>query len=324
MKCPECGHNQKHKYGMTCSCGYQFALDPKRDQISDARFLALVANASSNDTYYFTKNQLATAYCRRELKGCGSGAGLAVFMAIGGVMVAMALFAAQAGGGMGWGILLALGLLVILGSGWRLLFHRPNRKVMEAAIRKWHAAGRRVPRLLLKPSLHQPPPEWEEPDIYDYGVESILIVERDILVDLFVKNGFHASQRCLVVSETGYPSYIAGRVETLLREQPDLPVYLLHDATRHGGKMIERVERQLQLPPRDRPFIDLGLFPVDVQRIRRLRPLLPAKDDYAIPLDYIGYGMLLSGLSQAFEEQVALAAVLDTQQAGGYESVSFG
>lgn len=322
MKCPECGHNQKHKYGMTCSCGYQFILDPKQDKISDARFLALVANASSNDTYYFTKDQLATAYCRRELKGRTGG--VIVVAVVGAIVSAIALFGMQPMGGIAWMIVLAIGLLILFGGSWSVLNWRPDRKKMEAAIRQWHSAGKSVPRLLLEPSLHHPPPDWEEPDIYDYGVESILIVERDILVDLFVKNGFHAAQRCLVVSETGYPGYIAERVVDLLRERPDLPVYLLHDSTRHGEKMIERVEQQLQLPPRNRPFIDLGLFLEDVQRIKRLRPLLPAKDDYAIPLDYIGYGMLLSGMSQAFDEQVALATVLDTQQAGGYDSVSFG
>ena len=71
MKCPSCGGNHRYRDGMVCSCGYRFTLDPKRDQLTDGRFVALVNIASGNDTYYFTKNQLAAAYCRREVKGRG-------------------------------------------------------------------------------------------------------------------------------------------------------------------------------------------------------------------------------------------------------------
>ncbi|WP_425394977.1 hypothetical protein [Aeoliella sp.] len=321
MKCPECGHDQKHKYGMTCSCGYQFTLDPKQDKISDGKFLALVRNASSNDTYYFTKNQLVAAYCRREVKGRMGG--VVVVAIIGLVMSCVAWFGIRPEVDVVWIFLLAAGLLILFGGTWAVLQWRPNQARMESAIDKWLAEGKPIPRLLLHPSLQEPPPEWDEPDIYDYGVESILIVEHDLLVDLLVKNGFHASQRCLIVSETGYPGYIASRITELLHERPDLPIYLLHDSTRKGERMIERIDQQLRLP-HHREFIDLGLFLEDVKRIKRLRPMLSARDDYAIALDYIGYGMLVGGLSQALDEQLTLAAVLDAQAAGGYEASSFG
>ena len=74
MKCPECGINHKHSAGMRCSCGYQFALDPKREGMADARFLSIVAKASNGGETYFTKHGLYTAYCRRQTRwGLGLG-----------------------------------------------------------------------------------------------------------------------------------------------------------------------------------------------------------------------------------------------------------
>jgi len=47
VKCPECSKSHKFKYGMRCACGYEFAPDPKRHKMADARFLAIVLAASN-------------------------------------------------------------------------------------------------------------------------------------------------------------------------------------------------------------------------------------------------------------------------------------
>ena len=57
---------------------------------------------------------------------------------------------------------------------------------------KWLRTGKtdRLQKMLTTAQLGTPPPDWPEPDIYDYGVERILIVEHDILVDLDETVGF--------------------------------------------------------------------------------------------------------------------------------------
>ena len=67
MKCPKCSNNHRRSAGMTCTCGYAFALDPKVDGIGDRRFVAFINGASCNATYAFTENQLYTAACRKQL-----------------------------------------------------------------------------------------------------------------------------------------------------------------------------------------------------------------------------------------------------------------
>lgn len=69
-----------------------------------------------------------------------------------------------------------------------------------AWIRTWKAAGKPLAKLLEAPALHAPPAPYREGDIYDYGVERIVIVEHDLLVDLLVMNNQHAEQRALLAS----------------------------------------------------------------------------------------------------------------------------
>jgi len=57
------------------------------------------------------------------------------------------------------------------------------------------------PRLILSHKI-------KEVDIYDYGVKSILFVDDDLLVDLFILNDFHKNHGVVVLSINGYPSYI--------------------------------------------------------------------------------------------------------------------
>jgi hypothetical protein len=64
----------------------------------------------------------------------------------------------------------------------------PNQEEFWRIVKKWEEKKGALAGMLVKPSLHQPPPEFQESDIYDYGVERIIIVERPILVDLLPKS----------------------------------------------------------------------------------------------------------------------------------------
>lgn len=121
--------------------------------------------------------------------------------------------------------------------------------------------------LLLRPSLHEPPPDFPEKDLFDYGVERIIIVERPLLVDLLVKNGFHIDQNALVFSRDGYPAYILQRARKMIKEVPSLPVYLLHDASEVGMAM-SRKNKLLRCT-----VVDLGIKPEHLEKMHFLNAL---------------------------------------------------
>jgi hypothetical protein len=184
----------------------------------------------------------------------------------------------------------------------------------NALVQRW-LQKRDLPRLIQAPSLHQPPPQWQEQDIYDYGVERILVVERDILVDWFVLNNFHAQERTLVIAESGYPSYLKPVAERMLQENPNLPIYLLHDAGADGENMATRIARKPLLARHT--AVDLGLFPNDVKALKRMNFMRLAREDYRMPVDYLPYAVIAPAVGAAMAGNITLAELIAATQAAG-------
>ena len=63
MKCPSCGNAQKYKEGFTCgSCKYKFVFDPKRDNIADGKFVAMVKPVSQDGERLESEMNLDVSY----------------------------------------------------------------------------------------------------------------------------------------------------------------------------------------------------------------------------------------------------------------------
>ncbi|MFC1744961.1 hypothetical protein ACFL35_13295 [Candidatus Riflebacteria bacterium] len=321
MICPKCKVNHRKKAGMRCVCGYSFTLDPgETNGLTDAKFLSCLNLASANATYYFTKNQLYTAYCKRML-GNSSGCLRKIFwfLIIGSIV--LLVFS----GGLAFPIVIIMGFAAffvwLIG---RLSITPPPREKLGDAVVKWEKEKGPIKKLIQNPGMTQPPPEFTETDIYDYGVESILIVDDDLLVDLFVLNNFHAQKHTLVISASGYPGYLLTIAEKILSESPDLPVLFLHDSK--GKNMISRITHNL-------PFlggvdvIDLGFFQDDIAMISAIRPTRPEKQQNRIPVDLIPYKTILALLTISLAEKVSFASILSQGGPGFGESegyMSFG
>jgi len=322
MKCPECSHDQKVKYGLTCGgCDYRFTFNPKESQprgLTDGKFLGCIQAVSQNETSYFTRNQFYAAFSRRirnwdafgQQLGCG-----VVALAIAGGLTFAELWTFA-------GTLMLIGVFAVI-SGGLAAFRKITPGQFNALLDRWFSDGKTIDRLIQEPTLHDPPPDWSEPDIYDYGVERILIVERDILVDLFVRNGVHAEQRMLVLSESGYPDYLLPITQRMLTEQPDLPVFLLHDATTHGAAMEERVLASDLLPHDGHPVTDLGMFPTDFQKLKRTKHYDPDNRDRTLPVDAMMLPFLTMGLGAAMTQGMTFGSMIAQQHRGRVGHVGF-
>jgi len=318
MKCPQCGHNHlRGKRGMTCSkCKRTFILDPKRWVVggtlgvTDGRFLGVIKRASGNDTRYFTANEFYT-HARMKLKTGWFGLIPALIMLlIGGGMIVFAagsVIASNDDSGISGGRL----FMIILGgffsfAGVGVLFstlQKLPREKWDKIVATWKAREP-IPRLLEEPRLHQPPPDWKEPDIYAYGAERLIICQHDLLVDWLVLNEFHLNERSLVLSESGYPEYLLGPVQELLRAQPDMPIFLLHDGTPLGTAMNERILKNPKFEVGSHPIVDLGLYADDVRKLR-LPSFLRRQDQLAV--DCIPFVSLTTMAALGLADQIALS-----------------
>jgi len=321
MKCPACKATHRRKDGPKCSkCKRPFVFFDRDEGITDQRFSWLLDKASVERTQYFTLNQLTTLWAQKAVRGSGGAR-----MIIGGLLFSGGGLAAlvtpvSAVGALG----MAAGGLAI--AAWGAARRRnptpPSTGKVEGWVRKWIAAGHEIPWLLTEPGLDQMPPSFAEPDIFDYGVERILVVQHDLLVDLFVRNNLHTKERALVISERGYPHYLRDRVRELLRRSPTLPVFLLHDADDEGLMMRKRLQHSTFLHLAGHPVIDTGLSPREVGRIQKLKPLGPARHGNALPADALPYALMASGFALAFTERLPLSELIDRKDPDG--SSSFG
>lgn len=314
MKCPSCTYNHKAKYGGQCSsCGYAFVFYPKvAGGMTDGRFSANIKRASADGTYFFTETQLFVAQQMLGKKtasaGCVASSVMVIFvpvLAIGlagetdhtlfEVSVRMALLIAIV-----WGLL-------------RINRGPPKPSVSShTAFEGYLSVWRRhqpIEKLLGKPQLDTPPPAAAESDVYDYGVEGVLVLDEDRLVDLFVLNNFHAEQRVAVISKRGYPAYVMPRVQAVLADRPDLPVFVLHGSG-VGAQMLPYQLRSLDLGIVDHPVVDLGWTGRDISQVGRLEALSDIGRGKGVAVDVLLPRRLFAVVAAAMAKRVPIAAFL--------------
>lgn len=335
MKCPECSYNVKGKYvtyGTKCpspSCNYTYVFSKTdKPDMTDGRFHAMLRKASGNGTRWFTFDELWATYSRMAYDKVPGPIMMSILVGIFGGMFLVLPVIGFATEGTPWAFLLLIPIAILFI--WlirlpRKRFKPPTREAFQAHITKWENAGRKIENYIREPMLHQPPPNWTEADIYDYGVERILIVERDILVDWFVLNGWHTQNRTLVFAESGYPHYITERAQAMLQAQPDLPVLLLHDSTESGGQMEQRILHYGNpVNVTGHPITDLGIHTDDVASLKRLKYLAPHKSGHVLPADALGFKTLAPGLATAAVGGIALSALIAESQARGATATHVG
>lgn len=276
-------------------------FDPDLDGTSDLEWLELVERASAG--HYFTENQLYLAYARGRVqvtRYIARRGGLGLVMIVLGL--ATWIYALK----VDWGITLVLGIAVTLGGvacvGTGVVTRRDPaaRKRVTDWLAKWQAR-RPLERFVAQATLAHAGLEYRPA-----RVDALLVVEREIVADLLLKNGAHGELSALIVAESGYPEALLPEVRRVLDERSDLRVILVHDATTAGVAMRGRVQDSKILPLSGRTLIDAGLFPADVLYLAELAPAIPAGHTNQVPLDSLSYDTLVLGLSGVMRGALSL------------------
>lgn len=85
------------------------------------------------------------------------------------------------------------------------------------------------------------PKTFLEPDIYDYGIKGIIVLDSDCLVDLLVLNHFHKEKGVLVLSCKGYPSYLISIAISIIKCTNNIFIGFMHNLL-----VAEQLHIQLQ------------------------------------------------------------------------------
>lgn len=265
MKCIRCDKdsNKRARAGGQCPhCSEPFAFDPTSgDPFTDAAFNKSLELVSGNGKVRWVDDNLRYELARRG--GAGkAGCGVVGVFALGGALVFFGLIGA-ANGVFGLLVLSALGVVLLLAGAAVSLDRRKwkgqllSKPELEEYLRRWAAAHKPpLTRIVRRREVERAPPA----ELAEYSFDRAVICDRSETVDLLLANNFHFENNCAVLSSGGYPRHIFDTVRTMLRNNPRLYVFALHDATVQGCMLAQQLAQSYEWFP-SALVIDVGLRP---------------------------------------------------------------
>jgi hypothetical protein len=352
MKCIHCGTDSKLKDradGRCPKCKHQFAFEPTKDayRVTDGQLKSAVERVSGDQRVMFTERQLWYEFNRKWMKPGfwrqpygwlpTLGLGPVALGAMGVLKLALipAILGVTFGG-------------VVLGA---LLSHRANRRVPLPArpprisfdefranyLARWRGVHGDIQPLLPPRDLLQAPEPREVPaDVRSFSFDRAVVTEHWDTADMLVANRFHFEHNCAVLSRDGYPGPIAETVKEMLRRNPNLTVFALHDAS-PGGCLLPATLREPEwFPEPTVRVVDVGLRPGTVRALKlpavhgrpgklppRVESLLPPEDVEWLRQGNVGElaalrpTQLMRALARAIAAAAAAYGVADGGPYGG-------
>lgn len=303
MKCIHCWSDSRlrERKDRRCpKCHHPFAFEPTTDphRVTDSQFKNAIDRVSGGEKVLFTGRQLWYEFNRRWMRpgfwrnpygAMGFvGLGASVLAGVAGIEVLIVPLALL---GVGAGAVLSR-----IANRRAPLPPRPPRIPFDAFerryLRRWREVNGDVAGLLPVREVALPAMPRQVPaDVAAFSFDRVVVTDRWETAQMLVANRFHFEHNCAVLSRDGYPDGIADTVKEMLRRNPRLTVFALHDAS-PGGCLLPLTLREPEwFPDPAVRVVDLGLRPGTARRLPvpalagvptqpppRLAELLPAED----------------------------------------------
>jgi DNA-directed RNA polymerase subunit RPC12/RpoP len=256
MKCATCSRDSKkrEREGGKCpGCGKRFVFDPPTEGVSDYTFRRAIDKVSAEGSVRFGVEHLRYEVARRMKSVPWGWVGTVLGAGASGFLVHPVV---------------GVGLLVPL---WYLLVKRRahQMKMSEETFarlwQRWVDVHGTPPAAIVRKQQERGPyrsvDARSEPDVRDYSFDRAVICDRPRTVDLLLANNFHFENNCAVLAVTGYPPRAFETVRVMLRRNPRLQVFVLHDASFAGCTLAHRLANDPDWFKGHGRVIDVGLRP---------------------------------------------------------------
>jgi hypothetical protein len=340
MKCIRCGHDSKYKErtsGRCPQCRREFAFEPQQGGLlTDGAFQAAIDAVSAKGQIRWGVEHLYYEVCRRYGRKKIAPVGC-VWVCL---TVAIIAFIMAVVGGKGF----AAVITVLAGITAIALYSRRQRKTVRLEDSKFSEMWNRWLKVHGTPTgliVRQEQPTRSrpvEPDLGDYSFDRAVICDRARTVDLLLANNFHFENNCAVLSIGGYPQGPFETVRAMLKRNPRLQVFVLHDASVAGCKTAFHLVNDANWFPRYTKIVDVGLRPSHAKPFKGLliasgRSLVSAGEgitqeeavwlsQYTLELAAIKPEQVLKRLFRAINRKNKIEADSDNDSGSGGDSGS--
>ena len=270
MKCIYCGVDSPYRMrpGRACSgCGKRFAFEPKDgDRFTDVGFKAAIDSVSAKGQIRWGVEHLYYEICRRKRRRMFQWK---TFVVISLGLIGFLFFVEASSGAFSIVLLAWLGFWLFLRSTRGPIVDPNVDNEFNGLWQRWVAVHGEPPGLIVrKPQAKTK--KVHEPDIGDYSFDRAVICDRARTVDLLVANNFHFENNCAVLSIGGYPEGPFETIRTMLKRNPKLQVFALHDATIPGCQLAHRLANDPSWFKGQASVTDVGLRPRHAKPFQRL------------------------------------------------------
>ncbi len=134
-------------------------------------------------------------------------------------------------------------------------------------IQEWERINGKIVKLL-------PPPQNEieasiNSDVSAYSFDQLIVCESADIAQFLIANNFHFEKNCAILSIDGYPQNIFNTVMQMLRRNPNLWVYAVHDCTPQGVSIIHQLQTSDQwFRESNVTIIDIGILPRQILAVK--------------------------------------------------------
>ncbi|MDJ0532403.1 MAG: hypothetical protein QNJ70_07890 [Xenococcaceae cyanobacterium MO_207.B15] len=144
-----------------------------------------------------------------------------------------------------------------------------DRITFQRWLDRWQEINGSIEKLLPSPR-EQISPVRINPDVTAYSFDRLVVCDSSNIAQILIANNFHFENNCAILSITGYPQSIFEITMQMLRRNPNLQVYALHDCSPRGLSLVNRLRSSPQwFANTNIAIIDIGLTPSQIIATKR-------------------------------------------------------
>jgi hypothetical protein len=136
-----------------------------------------------------------------------------------------------------------------------------DRSQFDTWLSQWTSINGQPEHILPEPQMASLPAA-PNPEVTAYSFDRVVVCNSPEIAQLLIRNNFHFENNCAILTIDGYPQSIFATTMSMLRRNPELRVYALHDCSPSGVQLISRLRQsESWFPDPAIPIINVGIMP---------------------------------------------------------------